>query len=86
MNEPARIAAMRLGLAGPLAADPRGPRNGVLPGRSRSYIDPWDDNSLNSARGKHIEIYTPEGFHVLNSIPSRIRPIYEHTLYEKDSH
>jgi hypothetical protein len=54
-------------------------------GRSRSFVDPWNETTLISARNEHIENYCPLGYINLLSQPSRLRPYYEHALYTPHS-
>ncbi len=50
--------------------------------RSQSIIDPWDDENLHPARSKHVNAYHPDGFKLLASGTSRLRPLSQHVIYE----
>jgi putative sugar O-methyltransferase len=54
-------------------------------GRSRGFVDPWNEADLSSARKQHVENYCPRGYINLISEPSRMRPYYEHALYKPSS-
>jgi len=54
-------------------------------GRSQSIVDPWDSETLDPVRGQHVDAYRPNGFKSLTSTPSRLRPLYQHVIYESVS-
>ena len=51
-------------------------------GRSQFLVDPWDEETLEPARSKHIDAYHPDGFLLSASRSSRLRPFYQHVIYE----
>lgn len=51
-------------------------------GRSKSIVDPWDCETLDPVRGQHADAYRPLDFKTLTSTPSRLRPLYQHVIYE----
>jgi len=52
-------------------------------GRCNSLIDPWNSIDLRLAQPQYLELYQPEGHKVLQASSSRIRPLYQHVLYEE---
>ena len=54
-------------------------------GLSRGLIDPWNEADLRASRQRHIEAYSPNGSTVVAARASRLRPHYQHVLYESSS-
>ena len=54
-------------------------------GKSQSIVDPWDSETLDPVRDQHVDAYRPDGFKYLISTPSRLRPLYQHVMYESVS-
>ena len=54
-------------------------------GKSQSIVDPWDSETLGPVRDHHVDAYRPDGFKYLVSTPSRLRPLYQHVMYESVS-
>jgi hypothetical protein len=51
-------------------------------GRSQFLVDPWDEETLKPERSKHVDAYHPDGFLLLASRSSRLRPFYQHVISE----
>ncbi len=71
--------------AGLSGVDPELTKTIMTLGRSQSMVDPWDDETLEPARSKHVDAYRPDGFKLLATRSSRLRPLYQHVIYESIS-
>lgn len=71
--------------AGLSAVDPALLDTVMTLGRSQNIIDPWNEETLYPVRHGHVEAYRPKDYTVLASEPSRLRPFYQHTVYETSS-
>lgn len=52
-------------------------------GRCNAVIDPWNSVDVDLAKPYYLESYKPEGHNVSHERASRIRPFYQHVLYER---
>ena len=52
-------------------------------GRCRVLLDPWNAMDLEAARPEYREVYTPEGYEILLDEASRLRPLYQHVLFQR---
>jgi hypothetical protein len=68
-------------LAGVEGIDPEGAAVAMQLGKSRSIVDPWNEESLRTKRSEHADAYRPPGHRLLQVEPSRLRPYYLHAMY-----
>jgi hypothetical protein len=71
--------------AGLTRVDPNLVKTVMALGRSKSVIEPWDSITLDPARSQHIEVYLPHNFDTSATSPSRLRPHYQHVLYQSST-
>ena len=50
--------------------------------RSQFLVDPWDEETLEPKRSSHVDAYHPDGFLLLAPRHGRLRPFYQHVIYE----
>ena len=52
-------------------------------GRCHVVLDPWNATDLEAARPDYLSAYTPEGYDILLDEASRLRPLYQHVLFQR---
>lgn len=52
-------------------------------GRCHVVLDPWNATDLEAARPDYLSAYTPEGYEILLDEASRLRPLYQHVLFQR---
>ena len=52
-------------------------------GRCHVVLDPWNATDLEAARPAYLSAYTPEGYEILLDEASRLRPLYQHVLFQR---